>query len=123
MTALDDGREYWPTATSYASEGANAWRKAVHAQISAPAAHSDFYALAADLVDTLRAFDGLLGVLGRQVAGYVDGRDLYDDADADPLERLRAAERHLAVTRRWLAEAERAANGFWSAIGHIGERS
>ena len=79
--------------------------------------------LAADLVDTMRALDGLLGVLVRQVAGYADGRELYDDADADPLERLQDSERHLTVARQRLAEAERAANGFWSAIGHIGERS
>ncbi|MGD9525198.1 hypothetical protein [Pseudonocardia sp.] len=123
MTTLDDGGEYWPTATSYASEGANAWRKAVHAQLSAPAAHSDFYALAAELVDTLRSLDGLLGVLARQVAGYGEGRELYDDADVNPVERLRDGERHLTVARQRLAEAERAANGFWSAIGHIGERS
>lgn len=123
MTAADEGREYWPSATSYASEGANAWRQAVHAQISAPATHSDFYALAADLVDNLRSFDGLLGVLARQVRGYANGRELYDDADVDPQERLQVAGQHLAAARQRLAEAERAANEFWSAIGHIGERS
>jgi hypothetical protein len=123
VTAFDEGREYWPTATSFASDGASAWRKAVHAQLAAPPAHGDFYALAADVVDTLRAFDGLLGVLARQVAGYADGRELYDDSGADPSDRLRTAGQHLATVRRHLTEAERAANEFWSAIGHIGERS
>lgn len=122
MTAVDEGREYWPTAASYSSEGANAWHRAVHAQMSAPATHRDFYALAADLVDTLRAFDGLLGVLARQVAGYADERELYDQADADPRARMRRAGLHLAVVRQRVAEADHAVNEFWSEIGHIGVR-
>lgn len=123
MTTVDEGREYWPTAIAHANAGASAWRSAVHAQLGSAASHSDFYLFGADLVETLRAVDGLLSVLERQVGRYAEGRDLYDDAGSDPVVRIQEATEHLRIMRARLAEAERAGNAFWSAVGHIGERS
>jgi hypothetical protein len=105
-----------------AGQGAEAWREAVHAQLDAAPDHADFYALAADLAATLRSLDTLSGLLVRQVADYGVGREVYDDEGANPAHRLRAAVLALAETRHGLAGAERAANRFWSAIGHIGVR-
>lgn len=113
-------REYWPNAVGHAEAGAAAWRAAVVVQRSATPDHAEFYEFAGHLVDTLRALDELGGVLGRQMAGYAEGRRLYDDEGGDPRARLRAAGLHLAVVRQCAAEAERAANEFWSAISHIG---
>lgn len=115
-------RESWPTAVAYASKGAQAWRAAADEQRSAEPDHGDFYALAGELVDTLRTLEHFAGVLRGQVAGYADGRPVYDDEGGDPRARLRSAGLHLAVVSHGVAEAERAANEFWSAIGHIGVR-
>jgi hypothetical protein len=119
MSAMDDER---PTAVVRSEDGADAWRAAVHAQQSAAPDHTDFYAIAGDVVATLHALDALAGVFGRQTCGYADGREVYDDEDANPAHRLRCAVLALAETRHALAQAERAANRFWSAIGHIGVR-
>jgi len=102
--------------------GARAWREALLAQHAAVPAHGDFYDLAAHMVNTLRALDAVAGVLARQVADYGAGRVVYDDEGANPAHRMRAAVLALAETRHGLARAERAANQFWSAIGHIGTR-
>ena len=49
------------------------------------------------------------------------GRRLYDDAgDTDPTDRLRHAVAELDAARDALHDAQRLANAFWSAIGHIG---
>lgn len=111
-------------AVRQADAGAVAWRAVVHAQQSATSDHAELYSLAGHLVGTLAAVESLAGVLARQVAGYADslpaGRVLYDDEDANPAHRLRAAVLALAEARHGLALAERAANQFWSAVGHIG---
>jgi hypothetical protein len=122
MNPADNAPDDRPTAVARAGVGAQQWRAVVHAQQTAVAAHADFYALAAELVDTLRSLDALAGLLARQAAGYGAGREIYDDEDADPAHRLRCAVLALAETRYGLAEAERAANRFWSAVGHIGVR-
>jgi hypothetical protein len=102
-----------------AEAGADHWRAAVHAQRPARPAHSDFYAIAAELVATLRALSSLTGVLADQVAGYGAGRVLRDDAGANPTARLAAAAALLGLARRDLDRAERASNEFWSQISHI----
>jgi hypothetical protein len=109
-------------AVQGAEAGAQAWRAVVHAQQSAAPDHADFYALAGHVVETLRALDGLAGVLVRQTAGYGAGREVYDDEGANPAHRLRSAVLALAEARQELATADRAANRFWSAVGHIGTR-
>lgn len=119
MSATDDER---PRAVLRAEDGADAWRAAVHAQQNAVADHADFYSIAGDLAATLHALDSLAGVLGRQTCGYAEGREIYDDEGANPAHRIRSAVLALAETRHALAQAERAANRFWSAIGHIGVR-
>jgi hypothetical protein len=91
----------------------------VHEQLSAEPDHSDFYALAGELVDTLRSVESLVGVLSRQVAGYGEGRVLRDDAGGDPAERLAAAVAELDSVRVLVSGAERATNQFWSEIGHV----
>jgi hypothetical protein len=116
MTAPDDR----PPAVAAAEAASQAWRASVLVQRTAPAEHSDFYALAGELVDTLRALSNLAGVLAAQVAGYGHGRVLRDDADADPAVRLADAAPLLALVQRDLDRAERAANQFWSEISHIG---
>jgi hypothetical protein len=117
--SADEGR---PHAVRRAEEGADAWRQVVHAQRPASPDHTDFYALAGEMVETLRVLDSLAGLMSGQVAGYSNGRDVYDDDGGTPAHRLRAAVLALAETRHGIAVAERAANRFWSAIGHIGFR-
>lgn len=109
-----------PVAVQRAERGADAWRDVVNAQLGARPAHADWYALAGEMVETLRVLDSLSGMLARQVLDYGTGRAFYDDEGADPAHRLRCAVLALAETRQGLAEAERAANRFWSAIGHVG---
>jgi len=113
-------RDFWATSVTHAEKGAQQWRAAARVQQSAEPDHSEFYALAGELVDTLRAIEALAGVLVRQVNGYADGRRLYDDQGADPPARLRTAGLHAAELRQHAAAGERAANEFWSAISHIG---
>lgn len=121
----DDER---PPAVQHAQAGADTWRQAVHAQRDATPDHGDFYALAGEMVDTLRCLDSLAGLLIAPVAGYraaprgVAGREVYDDEGTNPAHRLRAAVLALIETRDELSQAERAANRFFSAIGHIGVR-
>jgi hypothetical protein len=118
VSALDDQR---PAALAHAETVAEAWRTAVRHQLRAPADHAEFYALAGAAVLTLHALDDLFGILGTQVAKYATGRPVYDDSgEIDPLERLHQARAEINATRRGLHRAVRAANGFWSAIGHIG---
>lgn len=114
--------EFRPVALPFAEAGAHRWRQALLAQRTAVPAHSDFYETAAHLVDTLRALDGMAGVLASQVASYGAGRAVYDDEGANPAHRLRAAVLALAEARQHLTEADRAVGHFWSAIGHIGIR-
>jgi hypothetical protein len=102
-----------------AEVGAGEWRAAVVAQRSATPDHTDFYGLACELVATLRALEALTRVLGDQVACYGLGRVLRDDENSDPTVRLVDAAYELARTGALVARAERTANGFWSAIGHI----
>jgi hypothetical protein len=108
-----------PLAVKAAEAGAGEWRAAVVAQRSATADHADFYGLGCELVATLRALEALTRLLGEQVASYGLGRLLRDDECGDPAVRLADAADELARTRALLALAERTANGFWSAIGHI----
>lgn len=116
---MNADEDRWPEAVRWAEVGAQAWRSVVHAQRSAAPDHGDFYALAAELVDTLRSLESLAGELGRQVAGYGQGRVLRDDAGEQPAARLAEAVGNLARVRHLLAGAERAANAYWSAVGHI----
>ena len=75
-----------------ADKGAVAWRAAVHAHLAEEAHHSDFYALAGYLVDTLSSARSLVGVVQRRVERYPAGRDLYDDTGTvDPRERCELA--------------------------------
>lgn len=106
-------------AVRQAGVGAVAWRAVVVAQRGAAPDHGDFYALAGELVDTLRAFEQLVGVLGVQVQTYGLHRVLRDDEGCDPAARLASAAHHVGRTRELLGLAERAANNFWSAIGHV----
>ncbi len=108
-----------PPAVVAAEAGAESWRTAVNAQRTARPEHGDFYALAGELVATLRALSSLTGLLAKQVAGYGAGRVLRDDAGADPAARPADAAALLALVRRDLDRAERAANRFWSQISHI----
>ncbi|MBN9100517.1 MAG: hypothetical protein J0I49_20725 [Pseudonocardia sp.] len=109
-----------PQAVQRAETGAEAWCEVVRAQLAAIPDHADFYALAGEMVETLRVLDSLAGVMARQVMSYGTGRAVYDDAGSDPAHRLRSAVLALAEVRDGLARAERAANQFWSAIGHVG---
>jgi hypothetical protein len=106
----------------------------VHAQQAAEAGHAvdhaDFYGLAGELVDTLAAVGSLARLLARQVAGYAAEADaaglvVYDDSrftthPVDPRVRLGAAVVELERLAGAAGTATGAANGFWSAIGHIG---
>jgi len=110
-----------PEAVREAAAGAKAWRAAVRAPRMAEPDHADFYAMAADIVDTLAALAGLAEVLGRQVARYGDTRPVYDDTRVfDPRERLDLAALDLNALASRLHGADRVVNAFWSRIGHIG---
>lgn len=121
-TSNDGGRS---PAVHYAETGAQAWRAVVHAQQAATADHVEFYALAAELVATLRHLGALAEVLAVQVAGYgraanAAGRALRDDEPGhDPAERLAVASSWAAQLHHTLGKAERAGNQFWSEVGHI----
>ncbi len=107
------------TAPEHGERAATAWRTAVHAQQSATSCHSDFYMLAADVVDTLRSLGSLSMVLARRVDGYDVGRDLYDDSGTvDARERLDLAVLELRDLASVLDTASRHAGRF--QIGHIG---
>ncbi|WP_103384767.1 hypothetical protein [Pseudonocardia dioxanivorans] len=115
------GTDERPEAVREAAAGAKAWRAAVRAQRMAEPDHADFYAMAADIVDTLAALAGLAEVMGWQVARYGDTRPVYDDTRVfDPRERLDLAALDLNALASRLHEADRVVNAFWSRIGHIG---
>jgi hypothetical protein len=110
-----------PEAVREAAQGSKAWRAAVRAQRTAEPDHADFYAMTADVVDTLAAVAGLAEVLAWQVAHYGDTRPVYDDTGVvDARERLDAAAMDLHELAASLRNADRIANTFWSRIGHIG---
>ncbi len=118
---MNDTDHQHPTATSRAAEGTDGWEQAARHQRHAAADHADFYALAGEIVTTLHALEDLTGVLSRQVAGYAEGRPVYDDTrTVDPAARLAEATALLRDTSTGLRAAALAANRFWSAIGHIG---
>jgi hypothetical protein len=110
-----------PRAVVAAESGAEQWRAAVVEQRRAPLDHADFYAHAGEVVQTLRALEELARLLAQQVLGYQVGRRLYDDEGGDPADRLADAAADLAALRDHVDAAERDANAFWSAIGHVGE--
>lgn len=118
----DDGRS--PVVRS-AERGAHAWRTAVHEQRSAELDHSDFYALAAELVDTLRVVEEVLCDLAVRADLYADavpaGQRVYDDTrTVDPRTRLAEAAGALRAAVRPLRSAEAGVDRYWSAVGHIG---
>lgn len=106
-------------AAEAAERGARAWRAVVHEQLGAEPDHGEFYAIAGELVDTLRSLESLAGVLSRQVGAYGEGRLLRDDEGQDLGWRLGSALEALATARECLIGAERRVNRFWSAVGHI----
>ena len=109
------------TAPDHTERAAMEWRAAVHAQRRATVHHSEFYSVAADLVDTLHSLGSLSRVLARQVDGYDDGRTLYDDSGTiNARERLDLAVVELQDLVSALEKASRHAGQFHSDIGHVG---
>lgn len=109
------------TAPERAELAATGWRATVHAQQGATSDHSDFYRLAADMVDTLRSLRSLSLVLARQADRYDVGRALYDDTGTiDARERLDLAVLELQDLASVLDTAGRHADRFHSEIGHVG---
>ena len=116
-----EGTQDLPHAVTRADAAAEAWEDAVRLQRWAPADHADFYALGCEMVRTLQALDDLARLLGPRVRFYGRGRDVYDDTRAiDPTARLADAAAELELLAELLTAAQRPANRFWSAIGHIG---
>ncbi len=117
-TPPDDDR---PLALVRAEEGMDAWEDVARYQRWADPDHATIYALAGELTSTLHAFEDMTAVLVDQVAGYANGRQLYDDTrSVDPAVRLADAIVQLRQARTGLRTAAVALNEFWSAIGHIG---
>ena len=109
------------TARAAAERGTAGWKDADLLQRWAAGDHGDFYALAAELDETLHALHGLAITLRSQVAQYGTGRALYDDTrEIDPAVRLDFAAEMLGLLASELATAERHAAAFHSAISHIG---
>lgn len=102
-----------------AERASSLWRLAARGQQEAVPDHAEFYAVAGELVATLRVLEALTTVLARQVAGYGRGRVLRDDRGLAPGLRLADAVVMLGYSGKSLAQAQAAANEFWSAIGHI----
>ena len=97
------------------------WANVARLQRWATPDHADFYALAREIVATLHALDDMAHVLRQQVAGYAQGRTLYDDTRAvDPQARLTEAAVELGRLIEYVQAAQSPANRFWSAIGHVG---
>ncbi|MBW0114179.1 hypothetical protein [Pseudonocardia abyssalis] len=118
MNGIDEQRS---PALDRAAEGTDGWGQVVRHQRHATPDHADFYALAGEIVTTLHALDDLAEVLAGQVAGYAQGRPVYDDTrTVDPAARLAEATALLRDTRKGLRTTVVPANRFWSAIGHIG---
>ncbi len=118
---MSSGYSIHRPAQELADQGAVAWRAVVHAHLAAEAHHSDFYARAGHLIDTLGSARSLVGVLARRIERYPAGRDLYDDTGTiDPHERLELALLELEEFGVALDEAIYYLNRFHSAIGHIG---
>jgi hypothetical protein len=116
-TANEDERS---VAVTHATSGSDAWQSAGVAQRHSSLDHSDFYGLAGELVDTLHALASLCAVLRVQVAGYGAGRLLRDDEPGhDPALRLIEASGLAEQLQNDVDVAERTANRFWSAVGHI----
>ena len=119
-----DGRD--AAAVRRAEAGTGGWEDAVRLQRWATPDHADFYALAGEMVATLRALDDLARLLRTQVAGYARtqqdrGQVVYDDTrQVDPAERLQTAVIALGELRSGAGTAADWANTFWSVIGHIG---
>lgn len=107
-------------AVEHVEAAAGSCRSAFLAQGTASVDHADFYGLAGNVVDVLRALDALTGVLVNQVGRYADGRRIYDDQGEDPAERLTVAVAQLGEARAALSSTEAAFDAFWSSIGHIG---
>jgi hypothetical protein len=107
-------------AVMHATNGSESWQSASVAQRSATPDHSDFYNLTAELVDTLQSLSRLCAVLRPQIAEYGAGRTLRDDVPGhDPAERLVMACGLAGLLQRDLDGAGRAAQRFWSEVGHI----
>jgi hypothetical protein len=120
MNATDENTSR-DTAAGRAETGTAAWEDAVRLQRWATPDHADFYALGCEIVATLHGLEDLARVLRGQVAGYGTGRAVYDDTrQYDPRQRLADAATNLEILADALGSAERAANAFWSGIGHIG---
>lgn len=118
---MNDTDEQRSPALDRAAEGTDGWEQVVRHQRHATPDHADFYALAGEIVTTLHALDDLAEILAGQVAGYAQGRPVYDDTrTVDPAARLAEATALLRDTRKGLRTAVVPANRFWSAIGHIG---
>lgn len=118
-----------PQAVQHAEAGAEAWVAAVRHQRTATPDHSDFYALGADLVATMRAVQDLARLLDDQVQRYGEHRPVYDDSRddvhgeagvVDPHARLTAAAVELEALTAELGAAIWSADRFWNAISHIG---
>lgn len=109
-----------PPALIAAEAGAEHWRAAAIEQRRAPLDHADFYVLAGEIVQALRALEELARLLADQVPAYRVGRRLYDDEGRRPADRLSEATAELLRLRGHVEAAERAANAFWSEIGHVG---
>jgi len=118
INPAEDGRA---PAVIAAERAAELWTDVVRLQRWTDPDHADIYAIACELVATLTALDDLASVLARQVSDYGKGRALYDDTrQIDPAERLAEAVKRLRSAQTDVRAAWVAANGFWSAIGHIG---
>lgn len=110
-----------PEAVVHSAAGAKSWRAAVQVQRTAELDHADFYAITADLVDTLAAVAGPAGVLAWQVVHYGDARPVHDDAGVvDPREWLDVTTLAPPELAARVRAADRLTNTIWSRSRHVG---
>lgn len=108
------------TASEQAERARDLWEEAVRIERTADPDHGEWYAIARDMVGTLWALQSMAGLLKGRVAKYDHDRIVRDDAGVDPAARLAECRALLVELEATLTSAEASANGFWSAIGHVG---
>lgn len=108
------------TASELAETARDGWEEVVRTERAADPDHGEWYGIAGEMVGTLRAVEDLARLLEQRVARYGDDRILRDDEGLAPSRRITACVELLAELQASVSSAERSANEFWSAIGHVG---
>lgn len=106
-------------APEAADAGTTAWRQVASRLRAADADHGDWYAVAGEMVATVRALEDVAAAVIGQVICYGHDHELRDDEGRDPHERLADVVRGLRRFAEQLCDSEFDLHQAWSASGHI----